>query len=102
MPARILSLAQITAEGFALLNKHHAHVYHSWGSVFESKERCRVELDVGSLVLLSLTSVNIRRSPLEPELLQSDNRLTDRAELHSRFGTSAVSTEHIELSLKYY
>ncbi len=41
MPARILSLAQITAEGFALLNKHRARVYHSWGSVFESKERCR-------------------------------------------------------------
>lgn len=60
------------------------------------------ELDMGSLVLLSLTSVNIRRSPLEPELLQSDNRLIDRAELHSRFGTSAVSTEHIQLSLKYY
>jgi len=35
------------------------------------------ELDV----LLSLTSVNIRRSPLEPELLQSDNSLADRAEL---------------------
>lgn len=39
------------------------------------------ELDEGSLMLLSLTSVNIRRSPLEPELLQSDNNLTDSAEL---------------------
>lgn len=53
------------------------------------------ELDVDSLVLLLLTSVNIRRSPLEPELLQSDNRLTDRAELQRRFGTRAVSTEHL-------
>lgn len=83
MRARILSLAQITAEGFALLNKHCARVYHSWGSVFESKERCRAwrRAGRGSLVLLSLTSVNIKRSPLEPELLQSDNSLADSAEL---------------------
>lgn len=42
MCARLLILAQIAAEGFALLNKHGVRVYHSWGSVFESKERCWV------------------------------------------------------------
>lgn len=59
MHARILSLAQITAEGFALLNKHCARVYHSWGSVFESKERCRAWRRAGhGLACVAFTDIS--------------------------------------------